>query len=112
MGECERNCPIAARVDALEGQLDEFQAQNSSSHKEIFGRLNSLERSEAVQEVHYTAIMSRLDKDIPNKLDALSAKIGAIEQKPAKRWEAVIASAISSVVTGAVVYLLSGGRIG
>lgn len=112
MADCERGCPIAARVESLEGQLDEYQTQNSSTHKEIFSRLNVLERSEAVQEVHYTAIMSKLDKDIPNKLDGLSAKIEAIEQRPAKRWEAAIAALISALVSGVAVYLLSGGGIG
>lgn len=104
MADCVQNCPIAARVDSLEGQMDEFQAQNTSSHKEIFSRLNSLEKSEAVQEVHYNAIIA--------KLDNLTHKVEKLEQKPAKRWEAVIASAISAVVTGVTVYLLAGGGIG
>lgn len=104
MGDCAQSCPVAARVDALEGQMDEVQTQNTSSHKEIFSRLNSLEKAEAVQGVHYASIMA--------KLDNLTAKVEQLEQKPAKRWETVIAAAISALVTGVAVFLLSGGRIG
>lgn len=112
MAECTQNCPLTVRVDNIESQLDEFQTQNASSHKDIYNRLGALERSEAVQGERYTAIMSKLDKDIPTKIDGLSAKIDALEQKPTKRWEAVIAALISAAVTGVTVYLLAGGRIG
>lgn len=113
MGEnCAQNCPILGRVEALEGQVDELGAQNASSHKDIYTRLGALERSEAVQEVHYKNIMVKLDKDIPAKIDGLSVKIEALEKKPGKRWELVVSSALSALVTGVVVYLLAGGGIG
>lgn len=104
MADCAQNCPVAGRVDALEGQLDEYQAQNSATHKEIFGRLNTLERSEAVQEVHY--------KDIINRLDTIAVKVSALEQKPAKRWESVIGAIIGAVVSGLVVYLMVRAGLG
>lgn len=104
MADCVQNCPVAARVDNLESQAEEFQAQNSSSHKEIFSRLNALEKSEAVQEVHYTAIMS--------KLDTLTHKVEKLEQKPAKRWETAVTTLIGAVVGAVAAYLLAGGQIG
>lgn len=104
MADCVQNCPLVGRMDALEGQVDELQTQNTQSHKEIFGRLNALEKSEAVQEVHYTAIMA--------KLDNLTRKIEKMEQRPAKWWETAVAALISALVGAVAAYLLAGGRSG
>ena len=49
---------------------------------------------------------------IIEKLDNLTRSVEEIKQKPAKRWEAVVAAIISAVVSGVVVFLLAGGRIG
>ena len=104
MGDCVQNCPVAARVENLESQAEELQAQNSSSHKEIFSRLNALEKAGAVQEVYYTSIMS--------KLDTLTQKVENQEQKPARRWEAAVTALIGALVGAVAAYLLAGGRIG
>ena len=94
MGDCRENCPVAEKVNRLEEQLDEYQAQNGDSHREIYGRLNALESTSAVQGTRFDFIIEE------------------IKQKPAKRWEAVIAAVISALVSGVVVWLLAGGRIG
>lgn len=104
MADCIQNCPVAGRVDALEGQLDEYQAQNSSSHKEVFSRLNALEKAEAVQNVHYDAIIA--------KLDNLTHKVCNLEQKPAKRWEALVGDIIKLVVAAVVGYFLARAGLG
>lgn len=101
---CLRDCPVAARVENLENQAEEFQAQNSSSHKEIFARLNSLEKAEAVQEVHYTNIIA--------KLDNLTTKVTEIEQKPGKRWEALVADVVKLVVAAVVGFFLGKAGLG
>lgn len=104
MADCAQNCPIAQKVDRLEEQLDEFQAQNGDSHREIYGRLNALERASDVQGAHYNVIL--------DKLDGLGQKVDALEQKPAKRWETAAAAAVSAIVSGVTVFLLAGGHIG
>lgn len=104
MGDCPQNCPVAARVDALNSQLDEFQAQNTSSHREIYGRLNHLERFSDVQSTRYDSIIE--------KLDGLTKNVDTLKLKPAKRWDAAITGILSAVCTGVTVYLLAGGRIG
>lgn len=112
MADCAQNCPVAVRVESLEDQLTEYQAQNSARHTEIFGRLNALEKSEAVQEVHYNAIMDKLNKDITNKLDALATEIEALKQKPAKRWEALVGDVIKLVVAAVVGFFLARAGLG
>lgn len=104
MGDCRENCPVAEKVNRLEEQLDEYQAQNGDSHREIYGRLNALESTSAVQGTRFDFIIE--------KLDNLTKSVEEINQKPAKRWEAVIAAVISALVSGVVVWLLAGGRIG
>ena len=104
MGACRENCPVAEKVSRLEEQLDEYQAQNGDSHREIYGRLNTLESTSAVQGTRFDFIIE--------KLDNLTRSVEEIKQKPAKRWEAVVAAVISAVVSGVVVFLLAGGRIG
>lgn len=101
MADCT-SCAIAEKVSRLEEQLDEYQAQNGDSHREIFGRLNVLEKSEAVQEVHYTAIMA--------KLDNLTQKVELLEQKPARRWEGLAEKALWAVAAAVIAFLL--GRLG
>lgn len=92
MGDCRENCPVAEKVSRLEEQLDEYQAQNGDSHREIYGRLNTLESTSAVQGTRFDFIIE--------KLDNLTRSVEEIKQKPAKRWEAVVAAVISAVVRG------------
>ena len=105
MGDyCMENCPVIARVEALEGQVDELGAQNSSTHREIFDRLRAIETAAAVTGERYNAIIE--------KLDNLTKKVTELEQKPAKRWEAVVGALIGAVVSGVTVYLLTVAGIG
>jgi len=105
MGEnCAVNCPVIGRVEALESQVDELGAQNSSSHREIFERLRVIETAVAVTNERYNAIIE--------KLDNLTEIVTELEQKPAKRWEAVIGAAIGAVVTVLAVYFMAMAGIG
>lgn len=105
MQPCEPNsCPVAGKVDRLEGEFDEYQAKSGAAHREIYGRLNALEKSSAVIDVQY--------KSIIDKLDRLTTKVDELEKKPGKSWETVMAALISAVVAGVAAYLLSGGAIG
>ncbi len=104
MGDCRENCPVAEKVNRLEAQLDEYQSQNADSHREIYGRLNTLERTSDVQGARFDAIME--------KLESLGKNVDELKGRPARRWEAVVAAVISAVAGGVAVYLMAGGRIG
>jgi len=97
--KCTEPCPELQR---LEQQMEEFQAQNSSSHREMFQRLNALEKSDAVQAAQYSTILE--------KLDDLTGKVDALETKPAKRWESVVDKAIWAVCAALIAFLLA--RVG
>ena len=57
--KCTEPC---ADLTRLEKELDKFQGQNSDTHREIFKRLNELERAEAAQEQHFSTVNEKLDK--------------------------------------------------
>ena len=96
--KCADNCPLAPRVEALE----EENKRHSETHREIFSRLNTLEKDNAVQEAHYMAIL--------DKLDTLTQKVEALEAKPGKRWESIVEKAVWAVCAAVIAFLL--GRVG
>lgn len=95
---CLRDCPVVGRVGSLESQLDEYQSQNSATHKEIFDRLRSTETTLAVANERYNTIIE--------KLNNLTAKVTEIEQKPGKRWEALVGTVLGAAAGVLVSFLL------
>lgn len=85
--KCSGPC---AELEQLSSRVSELQAQNSDTHREIFGRINKLERQEAVQEVQYTTIL--------DKLNGLDGKVDALEAKPGKRWDGIVDKLIAGLV--------------
>lgn len=94
---CNPNdCPLEPRVTALERANE----QHSKTHREIFKRMNDVERENAVQDAHYRAITV--------KLDEISATVKALADKPAKRWESLVGYALSALVGAFLLWLASG----
>ena len=92
------DCPLIPRVEALE----EANRQHSATHRELFDRLRTLETLSAVQE-------NKLDT-ILKKLDEITAKVDALESRPAKRWEGLVEKSIWAVCAAVIAFLL--GRVG
>ena len=92
------DCPLVPRVEALE----EVNRQHSATHREMFDRLRTLETLSAVQE-------NKLDT-ILKKLDEITAKVDALESRPAKRWEGLVEKSIWAVCAAVIAFLL--GRVG
>lgn len=86
----ERDCIGLQKADMLEKQMTELRQQSRGTHQEIFRRLNDLEKSETARDVQYTSIMEKLDK--------LVIWQEAQQEKPAKRWDAVLEKAIMIVL--------------
>ena len=96
---CDRNdCPLEPRVAALERANE----QHGHTHREMFGRLNALERLSDVQENKLTVIDA--------KLDELTILVRELSGKAGKRWEKAVETGLVAIVTGVVCFLL--GRIG
>ena len=96
---CNPNdCPLEPRVSALERANE----QHSKTHREIFSRLNGVERDNAVQDAHYKAIDA--------KLDELTVMVKALADKPARRWDSLVEKALWAVCAAVIAFLL--GRVG
>lgn len=75
---CKPDCPVLPRVEALERANE----QHSSTHREMFSRLNTLERETDSQEV--------MLQNIDVKLDEVKATVSALAEKPGKRWDGLV----------------------
>ena len=92
---CEA-CPQEDRIKALE----EDSQRNQKTHKEFFSRFEALNLEAA-----------GIQKDFQNillVLNEVKADVKELKDKPARRWESVVASVITGVV-GIVLGLLFRG---
>lgn len=94
---CNPNdCPLLPRVEALE----RCNEQHGDTHREIFRRLNDVEKDNAVQEAHYQAITG--------KLDEIAATVKSLADKPAKRWESLVGYTLSALAGAFLLWLAAG----
>lgn len=92
MNECQDNCPLIPRVEALE----EANKQHSRTHEGMFDRIRVLETATAVQDTKLDTMDDKLN-DIQTGQKTILTKVEAIEAKPGKRWETFVAGAISGL---------------
>ena len=60
---CSPNdCPVSARVDRMEKEMDRYRDGSAKTHQEMFRRLNALEQSRTATETKLDAIDGKLDK--------------------------------------------------
>lgn len=90
----QRDCLGLIKARELEQDMNELRRQNSASHERIFDRLAALETHDAVQVTQFEMILE--------KLDGLAKKVGELEAKPGKRWEAIVGQVIGLVVAALV----------
>ena len=98
---CNPNdCPVSARVDALEKEFDRYRENSSGTHRQMFDRIGALEQNGA-------AVKTKLDS-IEEKLDELTVTVKALADKPAKRWESLVGYALSALVGAFLLWVASG----
>ena len=94
------DCPVSARVDALEREFDRYRGNSSDTHRQMFDRIGALEQSGAV-------LRAKLDS-IEGKLDELNATVKALADKPAKRWDGLVDKMIYAAALAVVAWLAAG----
>ncbi len=100
---CNSNdCPVSARVDALEKEFDRYRGNSSETHRQMFERIGALEQSGATLKV-------KLD-GMDEKLDEITEKVNTLADKPAKRWDGLVDKLIWAVAGAVMAFLLA--RIG
>lgn len=93
------NCPLEPRVAALERANE----QHGKTHREIFQRMNEVERDNAVQAAQYKAITDTLGE--------IKATVDGLAAKPGKRWEALVGCVLSALA-GAFLFWVASGMPG
>lgn len=94
---------VSARVAGIESTLREANTRLESMEKEV------KEQGKLLQSIDRLAMgLSRLDEkmgDLSCKIDNFGNRIGAIEMKPAQRWEAVAMEIIKYIVIAGMGFL-------
>lgn len=97
---CENNCVNEHRIKNLEEDLREFKERNSKDHKEFYNRLEDVEKD---------MVSSKSDREhINTKLDEISTDVKSLAEKPAKRYEMIVTSALTAIIGALVGFILSG----
>lgn len=97
---CETNCSNEHRLKNIEKELSDLRSRNSKDHKEFYDRIEDLEKENAV-----------LNKDIEyikETVDEMNKNLKILTEVPAKRYDALIAIIITSIVGAIVGFIMSG----
>lgn len=97
------DCALVPRVEALE----EANKQHSRAHEGMYDRIRALETATAVQETKLDTIDDKLDT-IQTDNKSILQKVEALEAKPGKRWESLVAGLISALGGAFVMWLAMG----
>ena len=88
-------CLSAARLEALEREVQAEKADRSRAHEKIYDRLGELERGMTAVTTQYSQIITQLAQ--------LSADLNTLKERPTRRWD----TAVAALITGVVGYLLA-----
>lgn len=94
------NCPVSARVGALEDEFNRYRGNSSETHRQMFDRIGALEQSGAT-------LKAKLD-GMDEKLDEITAKVNTLADKPARRWETLVSCALSALAGAFLLWVASG----
>lgn len=101
--ECRAtSCPYETIIEELKRDAE----RNSEQHREFYNKFNVQATAIAISEERYQNLlnaMARLEASISN----IGNSLEEIKQKPSKRWDSVVTTALGCVVTAIVVYVLS-----
>ena len=89
--------------------LDERVARHAEQIKTCFNRIGDLGlMTDNIQKLAVSVeLMAHEQKDLGRKVDGLSEDLEEIKEKPGKRWDSVVATAITVIVTALITYALT-----
>ena len=90
-------------------ELDERATRHTEQIKTVFNQLAEIKgMAESVHKLATTVEVLALEqKNTGEKIDKLTGEVDEIKEKPGKKWESVVAVAITAIVTGVVTFLLT-----
>ena len=98
---CEHELEFAEKLVEID------QRSKSNQH-----RLEAVEKNqEALNSIATSvAVMAEQQKNISKKVDDIDNKVGAIESKPAKRWDSMVDKLIAALVGAFLAWLVTGAQ--
>lgn len=98
---CEHELEFAEKLVEID------QRSKSNTH-----RLEAVEKNqEALNQIATSvAVMAEQQKNISKKVDDIDNKVGAIESKPAKRWDSMMDKLIAALVGAFLAWLVTGAQ--
>lgn len=103
--KCAETCP---QLEELKQDVRALREQGRETHKELFARINSIEKTNAVQDEWRKSTTDKLN-EISKKLDTNGSRIGAIEMEPAQKWKDFVKLIFAAFVGAAIDFILRGG---
>lgn len=98
---CNPNdCAVGVRVTVLEKEFDRYRTNSSDTHRQMLGRIGSLEQDRA-------SLKTKLD-DIDTKLDGLASTVSALAEKPGRRWDSLVDKLIYAAALAVVAWVAAG----
>lgn len=97
---CENGCVNEHRLNTIEHELDEIRRKSSNDNKEFYSRIEFLEKENALLKMDI--------EHIKETMDEMNENIKTLMQRPQKRYDAIIASAITAVIGGVIGFIMSG----
>lgn len=116
----EQNCFGLKKAEEIEDEFNNFRRQNSDSHERAFNQINELERvvtnritdiekKEIAQDKQFENFLEKV-KNASATLDVLSARITALELKPARKWDDSTKQIVTIIIAAVMSFVL--GRLG
>ena len=98
---CEHELEFAEKLVEID------QRSKSNTH-----RMEAVEKNqEALNQIATSvAVMAEQQKNISKKVDDIDNKVGAIESKPAKRWDSMMDKLIAALVGAFLAWLATGAQ--
>lgn len=101
MAENEKKCSDCIYESIIE-ELKRDADRNSDQHREFYNKFNEQSTAIKISEERYTNLLSCLNE--------IKVAVNELKEKPAKRWDSVVMTIISCLVTGVIAFFLA--RIG
>lgn len=86
-------CPMAMRI----ANLEDDSKRNQTTHKEFFNRFEAIVAWRAQTEEKYAQIIQNM-AEIKSDVKETKTAVQNINEKPAKRWENIVTSALTGFV--------------
>lgn len=93
-------------------EVSELKTKYSTSRKEMYGRIENLEKAQTRTDVQYQELKGDIqdlkdqqEKDfdeLKKQQQAILAKIDSLTQQPGKRWDTAITVVITAIITSII----------